>query len=469
MLQGGFIWEWCNHGLSKRDGNTFYKAFGGDFADKPNDGDFVMDGMVWSNHSPNPGLIEYKKVIEPVGVARDGDALTIINRYDFVDLSHLEATWHLSSASGNTESKQIDIPTIKGGEKGTIKLPTGDAEDTYFTIIFTLKNDTKWGKKGHEVAWGQIPLFKEKNLSLAEAIDAPVSPYSIKEKGGRLLITTPSFKSSLTYDLVRGHIQWSNEEGKILTKGPQLGIYRAQTQNDVGETGDGRWVWDKFHLYSTKMSVRSSEWRVENGAVTITSKVKVAPYILEWACNATLTYTIADDTIHLHAKGDFSGTYPETIARVGLTMSLPKTYDSAEWFGRGPGESYRDKKASGRFGKWSAGIEELNTAYEWPQENGNRTDTRWLRVKSSAFGEHGGPTLEARMASPFSFSLRKHSLEDLDKCKHPHELSPLEETVLNLDHVQHGLGTGSCGPAPFEHHRLKTGPFEFSTSFKVVE
>jgi beta-galactosidase len=428
-----------------------------------------MDGMTWTDHSANPGLVEYKKVIEPVTIARDGDSIVITNHYDFIDLSHLEVTWHLSGPSGNTESKPLDIPVIKGGESGTVKLPTGNTEDTWFTVNFNLKNDTKWAKKGHEVAWGQVPLFEEKKLELAKIASAPASPYSVKEKAGRLFITTPSFKSSLSYDLIRGHIQWSNEQGKILTKGPQLGIYRAQTQNDAGETGDGRWEWDKFHLYSTKMSVRSSEWKIENGVVTITSKVKVAPYILEWACNATLTYTIADDTISLHAKGDFSGTYPETIARVGLTMSLPKTYNSAEWFGRGPGESYRDKKASARFGLWSAGMDELNTAYEWPQENGNRTDTRWLRVKSSAFGEHGGPTLEARMDTPFSFSLRKHSLEDLDKCKHPHELTPLDETVLNLDYVQHGIGTGSCGPAPFEQHRLKTGPFEFSTSFKVVQ
>lgn len=470
LLQGGFIWEWCNHGLFKRDGNTFYYGYGGDFGDEPNDADFVMDGMTWSTHKANPGLVEYKKAIEPITVTRDGDSLVIKNHYEFVDLGHLDASWHVVKASGNTEPTNLSIPTIKGGETGTVKLPTtdGGSEDTWLTINFRLREDTKWAKKDHEVAWAQIPLFEEHKLPLAKPVSQPTSPYGIQEKGGRLLITTPSFKSNFTFDLVRGRLQWTSEAGKILTKGPELGIYRALTQNDVGPNGDAE-LWNRFRVASAKTHVRSVSWKVENGVITIVSNVRVAPVVLEWACNATMTYTITDETVHLHTKGDFSGTCPEYIPRIGLTMSLPKFYDSAEWFGRGPGESYLDKKASARIGRWDAAIDELNTAYEWPQENGNRSDTRWVRVKPTAPGEHGGATLEARMETPFNFSLRKHSTEDLDKCKHPHELSELDGAVLNLDYLQHGLGTGSCGPGPFEAYRLKAGPFEFSTSFQVIE
>lgn len=471
LLQGGFIWEWCNHGLLKREGNTFFYGYGGDFGDEPNDADFVMDGMTWSTHKANPGLVEYKKAIEPVTVTMDGDKLVIKNHYEFIDLGHLDVTWHLVKESGNTEPASLSIPVIKGGETGSVSVPvktSGHSEDTWLAVNFSLKNDTKWAKKGHEIAWAQVPLFEEHKLPLAKAVPTPSPPYSIREKGGKLFITTPSFKSNFTFDLVRGRLQWTNDAGEILTKGPELGIYRAQTQNDVGGNGDGA-LWDRFRISSAKPHVRSITWTVQDGVVTIVSKIRVAPTVLEWACNATMTYTIADDTVRLHTKGDFSGTYPEVIPRVGLTMALPKTYNSAEWFGRGPGESYLDKKASARVGRWDASLDELNTEYEWPQENGNRSDTRWLRVKPSAPGEHGGATLEARMETPFSFSLRKHSIQDLDKCKHPHELSELDETVLNLDYVQHGLGTGSCGPGVFEAYRLKPGPFEFATSFKIVE
>ncbi|CAG9947389.1 unnamed protein product [Clonostachys rosea f. rosea IK726] len=471
LLQGGFIWEWCNHGLRTRDDKIFYNAYGGDFGDEPNDADFVMDGMTWTDHTPNPGLVEYKKVIEPVTVTKDGDQLVVRNHYEFIDLGHLDVTWHLVQETGNTEAQPFELPQIKGGESVTVGFPSGvslGTDSTWFALNFRLKADTKWAKKGHEVAWSQIPLFGEQQLPLPSVPSEPGSLFSIREKGARLFITSPSFKSHLTFDLIRGNLQWSNEKGKILTKGPELGLYRALTQNDVGESGDAP-VWQRFRVGSAKMHVRSATWKVENGKVIIVSQVRVQPTVLEWACNATMTYTISEGSVHLHTQGSFSGTYPEIMPRVGLTLSLPKYYNAAEWFGRGPGESYLDKKASARFGRWNSSIDELNTAYEWPQENGNRADTRWLRVKSATPGEHGGATIEARMVTPFHFSLRKHATDDLDKSKHPHELTELDETVLNLDHLQHGLGTGSCGPGPWSQYRLKTGPFEFTTVLTVIE
>jgi len=474
LLQGGFIWEWANHGLLKREGDLSYMAFGGDFGDEPNDGDFVMDGMTFSDHTPTPGLVEYKAVIQPVTITKDGDSLLVKNHYDFVDLAHLDVSWHLVRESGNTEAAPLQLPTIKGGETGTVKLPDGavaGSQDTWLTVNFTLKNDTKWAKKGHEIAWVQIPLFEEHALPLnvKTATSEPASALSIREKGARLFITAPTGKTNMTFDLIRGNLQWSNDEGKIITKGPELGIYRAMTQNDEGFTGDNL-VWKKFFLSSAKMHVRSVTWKEDKDAVTIVATVRVQPYVLEWACNATMTYTITEESVQIHTKGDFSGVFPEFIPRIGLTMSLPKFYNSAEWFGRGPGESYLDKKASARIGRWNAGLEELNTAYEWPQENGNRSDTRWLRVSPATPGEHGGVTLEARMETPFSFSLRKHSLEDLDKCKHPHELTELkDETILNLDALQHGIGSASCGHPPFEGFQLRAGPFEFTTVLRVAQ
>lgn len=475
LLQGGFIWEWCNHGLLKHEGNTSFMAYGGDFGDQPNDADFVMDGMTWSDHSANPGLVEYKTVIQPVTVTRDGDNLVVKSHYEFIDLSHLDVSWHLVRESGKTEAVSLELPTIKGGETGTIEIPEGasaGSDDTWLAINFTLKNDTKWAKKGHEIAWSQVPLFEEHPLSLgAEASPSDTGvTLSIREKGGRLNIISSTGQSNMSFDLIRGNIQWSNEAGKILTKGPELGLYRALTQNDVGATGDGE-LWTRFRVGSTKMHVRSVTWKAEGDTVTIVANVRVQPTVLEWACNATMTYTITENTVQIHTKGDFSGVFPELIPRVGLTMSLPKHYNSARWFGLGPGESYWDKKASARVGLWDASLDDLNTDYEWPQENGGRSDTRWLRVgPGNKKGEHGGVTLEARMEKPFSFSLRKYSTEDLDRSKHPHELSELQdETILNLDHAQHGIGTGTCGHPPWEQYRLKTGPFEFSTVLRVVE
>jgi beta-galactosidase len=229
------------------------------------------------------------------------------------------------------------------------------------------------------------------------------------------------------------------------------------------------------------MLVQSATWRSnDDGTVTIETNVRVAPTVLEWALEATLRYTITESSVNLYVKGDFSGTYPKYIPRLGLAMRLPRRYDASTWFGRGPGESYRDKKSAARFGMYTASLHDgLQTPYEWPQENGNRTDTRWARIHSSSpdisYAASAGalapaPGIEVRMDFPFNFSLRQYSIAELDRAKHPHELSELaDESELNVDFAHHGIGTSSCGPGPFEGHRLEAGPFEFTVMFRLSD
>ncbi|KAJ5383248.1 hypothetical protein N7517_001159 [Penicillium concentricum] len=482
LLQGGFIWEWCNHGLLKRDGETSYYAYGGDFGDEPNDADFILDGMVFSDHTPTPGLTEYKKAIEPVTVTLKGGSLEVVNHYDFNTLDHLSISWHVVKETGNTEAVPWEIPQIKPGESKVIDLPEGvnlGSDQSWLTINFRLREPTSWATQGHEIAWAQIPLLDDQKLAISPRISSPQSTMSVQEGPGRLYINSNSFSSHFTYDLIRGDLSWSTDTGKIFNSGPQLGIYRALTQNDVGFVGP-HIEWERFRVKSSHMLVESANWRVnDDGSVLITTKVRVGPTVLEWAFEAVLTYTITEASVSLHVKGDFTGTHPKYIPRIGLTLRLPRQYDAATWFGRGPGESYRDTKAAARFGTYTASLESgLQTPYEWPQENGNRIDTRWVSVHSSpadsSYAASAGavaptPEIKASMDAPFSFSLRKYATMELDRAKHPYELSELNnETELNIDYAHHGIGTASCGPGAFEGNRLEAGAFEFTTSFSLV-
>ncbi|SPN98631.1 related to beta-galactosidase/beta-glucuronidase [Cephalotrichum gorgonifer] len=465
-LQGGFIWEWSNHGLLKKEGTRSFYAYGGDFGDYPNDGDFVMDGLLFSDHTPTPGLVEYKKAIEPVTVRAVDGKLEVTNHYDFVGLEHLEASWHLTSEKGNGEATGLELPVVKAGESQLMDSPvplTQGSEAAWLTINFCLKNDTAWAKKGHEIAWAQIPLFNPEVVAVPAA-PKPSGALTVRQAPGRLVIEDASANSTLTFDCVRGGLQWVAAGSKVLTRGPELGIYRAQTQNDSGFGGDGK-AWDKLYLNAASMHVRGVKWEVNGDAVTVTAEVRVAPPVLEWACNAVMTYTVTAAEVRVHVKGDFSGRHPEYVPRLGLTMGMPKAYNRAAWFGPGPGESYRDSKQAARFGVWAADVEELETKYEFPQENGNRTDVRWARFES----KEDDVKLEARMETPFNFSLRRHTLDALDKARHPYELAEADESVLNIDYVQHGLGSGSCGPPPFEADRLVAGPFEFTTVLRIVQ
>lgn len=472
LLQGGYIWEWCNHGLlTKNERGEEYYAYGGDFGDFPNDADFVMDGLVFSDHSENPGLTEYKKAIEPVTVEQQGAKLLIRNHYDFVDLSHLSVTWQITKESGDTEAQQWSIPRVAPGESLLVDPPTslvGNGEEAWLTIVFRLREARAWAPSGHEVAFSQIHLAAdERDWALPRPLAVLASQkLDVRETLGSLHISSDSFDSVFTYDTVRGDLTWSASGRQILKQGPELSLYRAETQNDKGRRGNGP-VWKEVLLHKAQMHVKDSRWKVqeEDGSVRIETDVRVAPPVFDWACNATIVYSINTSGVDVHVTGSFSGAHPEWVPRIGLTMSLPVDFDSATWFGRGPGESYLDKKDSARFGRWSSSMKELQTTYEWPQENGNKMDTRWATVWSKA----AGIGLEARMTTPFSFSFREHSIEELERARHPHELRKGDEHWLNIDYAQHGLGSGSCGPMPFEAYRLKSEPFEFSTSLRLKE
>jgi beta-galactosidase len=484
LLQGGFIWEWCNHGLLKRDGDTLYYAYGGDFGDEPNDADFILDGLVFSDHTPSPGLIEYKKAIEPVTLSlyQGQNRLYVENHYDFNTLDHLSVSWYIVDETGTTEPEDWHLPQINPGESKIIDLPRGvtfATKPTWLTINLCLKKDTLWAPRGHEVAWAQIPLYKLDEFPVPAPISPPRTALSIREGPGRLYVASNSFGSRYTYDLIRGDLSWSTDTGKVFHGGPQLGIYRAMTQNDLGSEGPSV-EWNRFRVKSTRMLIDSATWHVnDNGSVSISTKVRVAPTVLEWAFEATMNYTITESSLSLHIKGDFIGTHPKYIPRLGLTLRLPRRYNATTWFGRGPGESYRDTKSSSRFGTYTATINNgLETPYEWPQENGNRIDTHWVRVHSSpadssptasAEADEPFPHIHAAMDAPFSFSLRKYAMDELDRAKHPHELSELnDETELNIDYLHDGIGSASCGPGPFEGHRLEAGPFEFTSTFNLV-
>ncbi|KAH6685722.1 putative beta-galactosidase [Plectosphaerella plurivora] len=466
LLQGGYIWEWCNHGLLTRDDKTGqeYYAYGGDFGDFPNDADFCMDGMVFSDHTENPGLTEYKKAIEPVTVERKGDRILVRNHYDFVDLGHLSVTWHVTKESGDTEPKDWTLPRVPPGESILVDPPTslaGHGEEVWLTIVFRLREARAWAPAGHEVAFGQIHLDADQH---DWALPRPLAleTLEVHEALGCVHISSTSFDSVFTYDTVRGDLTWSAAGGQVLKQGPELSLYRPETQNDKGRRGNGP-VWKEVLLHKAQMHVKSCRWSTEADSVKIETSVRVAPPVFDWACNATIVYTITTAGINMHITGSFSGAHPQWIPRIGLTMALPTSFTSATWFGRGPGESYPDKKDSARFGQWSASMDGLQTEYEWPQENGNKMDTRWATVWSENVG------LEARMTTPFGFSFREYSIEELERARHPHELRKGEEHWLNVDYKQHGLGSGSCGPMPFEKDRLEAGDFEFEVSFRLKE
>ncbi len=338
------------------------------------------------------------------------------------------------------------------------------SKECYLELIFSLRSSTNWAKAGHEVAFGQIKLAPGPTFILHEHRNFPGAPQCTQVSPNILEICGSRSSILWKFDIAKGTlVHWSSKsDGSIIDASPVLDFYRAQTDNDR-PTQFGR-SWIDSRLHQMKIHTRSVSWIICDDSVVITVSARIAPPVLEWSVHTTTTYTFLNDNISIKVKGVPQGnSIPKTFARIGLTMRL-NNIESATWFGRGPGESYRDKKNSQRFGVWSASVDDLFTNYEFPQESGNRTDVRWVEFKGkneslkASFGELEGA----------SFSALHYSTQDLDECRHPYELKKRKrrETIVRLDWAHHGLGTGSCGPATLPQYELRSGPFEFEVVLK---
>ncbi|RSM01566.1 hypothetical protein CEP52_008487 [Fusarium oligoseptatum] len=476
-LQGGFIWEWANHGLWKEeDGQGFY-AYGGDFGDEPNDGTFVMDGLVSSTHQPTPGLTEYKKVIQPVGFSLEGSNLIVENWHDFADLSHLGATFQveaLGETSTLLQAASLELPSIPAGEKASIPLPLdvkryGSENEVYLTVTLTLKQATSWAPAGHQIAWFQHQLQGPSTKTLTAA-NALTSQLSVSQEGSTVTVAGTGF--DFTFDRARGALKtWTANGHTLLEADPTTGVaispsfWRPKTDNDVPISLP---YWKRFGVDALTSQLRSFKVDSSDSKKTvIKAHTFISPPVLDWGWNCEVEYTV-------HVTGALginvarlapTGSFPEHVPRIGLNVYGNKGLEHVNWFGLGPGESYPDKKLSQRVGIWGVEtVSELHTHYDVPQENGNRMEARWLTLKDAKSPNIGlkATRLGTGEQSHFSFVVSRHRDDTIQKAKHPHNLFEEDATLFRLDYKVAGVGTAACGPGVRDDLLVKTEEVSFN-------
>lgn len=470
-LQGGFVWEWANHGLlaKSKTGKPYY-GYGGDFGDHPNDSNFVMDGVLSSDHSPRSAIIEYKKALEPVQLlSQSAKSVTIINRLDFDTLDHLECAWQVS-AEGETPpaSGVLGIPENVGpGASAELQLPDlwfDGSKEVFVDLSFKLKESTSWAEAGHEVTLIQVPMTSPSTVGIAAATSD--SRLEVEASSTTLSIKGPW--SHWRFDLIRGKLtSWKKGDVEIFAKPLEPTFYRAPTDNDAPRDGKD---WKDKLLHLASLHTRKAGWRTnDDGTVSLTLLQKFAPPVLSWSIDLNTEFRLSPSgAVEVHVKGVPAGqNLPLTLPRIGVTLGLPNDFQNVQWYGRGPGESYKDMKFSQTIHLHSTScVDSLWTSPEFPQESSNRTDTRWMEVSSpqtslkAQFLKTKGST-ERRL---FDFMASHYDVKDIEEAKHPYELEERkkEEVILRLDADHHGLGTGSCGPKTLEEYALKTETFEFT-------
>ena len=435
--QGGFVWEWLEHGIRRTtdDGREFF-AYGGDFGEELHDGNFVADGLVDADRNPRPGLLDYKKVVEPVELSVEGGVLSVTNLYDFVDLSHL---------AFETSSGALDVPPVAPGETVTVPLP---AFEGVLTVRAVLAADAAWAQAGHEIAWVQTGA-----LPVPEPIVA----------GGAVVRDDEAIRVGPgSFDPIRGRL---TAIGGSAVAGPTVALWRAPTDNDrgiadnkhEGQSDSERWAEvGLHHLHTRVVSVG-----VTDDALEVETVVAAAP--LDVRVRVVERWTTDGEALRLDVSLTPEGPWTSGWARAGLELALPWAPDAIEWQGYGPGQRYPDTGQSQRLGTFVVdGAVALHTDYVKPQENGSRSGVTSLSVGrgGSGFSVTG---------SGFAFTASPWTSAELDAAAHPTDLPPAgDRTRLVLDLAEHGIGTASCGPGVLPQYRLDARRIEATLVFRAA-
>ena len=441
-LQGGFVWEWIDHGVEHP---ALGYAYGGDFGEELHDGNFVCDGLVFPDRTPSPGLIEYKKVIEPVRI-EPGDAdgtVRVTNRYDFADLSPLEFVFSHQVDGLPTEERRLAVPSPAPGESAEVKLPAapdGGGAEVQWTVRAVLAEDTPWAGRGHEVAWAQGTVVRRAPLPAATGARPAVD-------GDRITLGPAVFDARTGAPRTLCGVP---------VRDLRLDVWRATTDNDDGASWqtDTRYgpLWRELGLHRMRHRLEA----VEADGDALTVRTRVAPAGREAGLRTAYRWTSDGSRVRLTVSVVPDGDWQVPLPRLGIRFGLPgaTAEDSVRWYGGG-GEAYPDTRAASRDLRWDASVGELQTPYVRPQENGARADVRWA--------ETGGLRVDGE--PEFWFTARPWTTEHLDAARHRTDLVPDGTVWVNLDHRQHGIGSQSCGPGPLPRYYLWPEPAEFSFVF----
>ncbi|TFG49495.1 MAG: DUF4981 domain-containing protein, partial [Candidatus Brocadiia bacterium] len=463
--QGGFIWDWVDQGLAKKDeqGNLFW-AYGGDFGDMPNSGDFCCNGLVLPDRRVPPKLLEVKKVQQDVlfeAVDLLAGEIMIENEFFFRNLSDFEFCWTLGDGCETLQSGQIEKLDIPPQQSKAVKIhfrqpKLRPAAEYWLRVSVKLKTDTIWAEKGHEIAWQQFKVPFDVPKAASVAVDASLK-LAILQNDNEITFSSDLFEAS--FSKMSGQMTslryfsrqiLANDTAKC---GPVLNVYRAPTSND-------RWFAPRMQKAGLdELDCRLDDFRlIEQGE-------KRAELLTTIDCRAkegigfihTCKYTILPDgiikvenTVMPYGQIDF-------LPKIGLTTLIDGSFEIFHWYGAGPYESYVDRAESCDIGLYSGNVSEQYVPYVVPQETGNKTQVRY-----AALTDKDGEGFIVVCDKPYSVSALHFTEQQLDRAKHINELTPAKQVVLDIDCAHMGIGNASCGSIPMDKYLLKPVPCSFT-------
>ncbi|MGW0576698.1 glycoside hydrolase family 2 TIM barrel-domain containing protein [Streptomyces sp. NPDC002920] len=453
-LQGGFIWEFWDHGILQRvnDGRPVGRggaglygngvaapgyrwAYGGDFGEKDHDGAFIADGVVFPDRTPKPVMYEHRELAAPVRVSLfRHEGLVLSNHQHFRGLEWLRGEWELALADGRTLTAPAQLPDLRPGETAVVPLPLelpADGGEAWLTLRVTTAEDLAWAPRGTEVCAPQVLL----RTAPADGDGDPVVSGRVEVDDDGLLVHP------------------------LLTAAPTLSLWRAPTDND--ELGGMALRWRTWGLDSLVRKVVSVHR--DGASVNVLAEYAGTTGVVRHR----QVFTPVEDGIRVDEQAELPEEF-EDVARVGSVFETVAGLDLLEWFGQGPWESYPDRSGGAPVGHHALSVDELFTPYLRPQESGGRHGVRRFTLSAPEADDLGPTGLAVTLDEPRQVSVTRYRAEDLTAAAHHDELVPRAGCVVHLDAAHRGLGTASCGPDTFASYLVAPGVHHWSWTLRAL-
>ena len=446
-LQGGFIWEWIDHGILQKqpDGKPEWR-YGGDFGDEPNDRNFCVDGIVWPDRTPHPALYEFKRLAQGAKFAFDeaNGILQIENLRNFKDLSDLKLYWRVDADGVEIASGEavVNAPP-RGKTAARIDVPAASGKLRVLSV---------------ELRRADGGAAAEEHFTLAELPAAVALP-----PAAEVAVASSATGAELAVGKVKlvlgsaGVVDFSCGDKKLLRQGPRLNIWRAPLDNDGIKLMPHRrkgplpeWLEKGFD--KVKLATDRAVFSAAGGNLhALAMAPGIAGSELEFSQELNLR---GDGTALCRFTFDVPPAFYD-LPRVGVKLELPEDFDRVTYRGLGPLENYRDSDAAAYEGVFEDTADGMFTPYIMPQANGNRT-----RVLYAACRDASGQGLLIAAPGRMEFSVSRYAQEDMTEARHLSDLK--RDGVLHVfcDAFQRGVGTATCGPDALEEYRIAPGRYK---------
>lgn len=460
-LQGGFIWEWKDHGIRDTANGIEYWAYGGDFGETRHDLNFVCDGLCWPDGTPHSSLIEYKKVIQPVSVTMTGKRqFQVDNKQHFTDLSGLSVGFELL----------LDGRSLVRGKMPGFNTPPGYIESFTFnpqdhaeipctgelSVIFEFRTTTAttWADKNHLIAWDQFTLRKtgKNRKQTASRTVISTTRKASSQHAGEKTFSSPEL-GELVFD-ADGLKSWRRQNQPIIAGRPTINLWRAPMDNDgikgwSGQEEKALGQWRKAGL--DKINWTSAIDMPADNQILQQQSGQCAAGTIE----VSTRYQVTDAALHVK----HTIVVPKAVTdlpRAGVRWQLAEGFEDLSWFGHGPHETYIDRLRSGIHQIHHSTVTDQYVPYILPQEHGNHTDVNWMALANKQVA------LRVTADKPIEASASHYPHELLTPAFHTYECLPDKDCWLSLDVKQRGVGGASCGPDTLPVYQVRSGRYILS-------